>query len=169
MHRCGGPPESAARFAERSSPNRPRSRKRLVPLDFLAELTQHIPNNGEHLIRYYGYYSNKARGLRAKQDAPTQPSGQDQQQPSVAPSAPLDRRRWAILIKRIYQADPLLCPMCGGIMKIVAFIEARQSEVIRKILEHCGLWHDPPSRAPPSPAGRSQTPRRVPAPDPVRA
>ena len=24
------------------------------PLDFLAELTQHIPNKGEHLIRYYG-------------------------------------------------------------------------------------------------------------------
>jgi len=31
------------------------------PRDFLAELTQHIPNQGEHLIRYYGGYSNKAR------------------------------------------------------------------------------------------------------------
>ena len=31
------------------------------PLDFLAELTQHIPNRGDHLIRYYGCYSNKAR------------------------------------------------------------------------------------------------------------
>ena len=31
------------------------------PLDFLAELTQHIPDQGEHLVRYYGYYSNKAR------------------------------------------------------------------------------------------------------------
>ncbi len=51
-------------------------------------------------------------------------------------------------------------------MKVVAFIEARQGEVIRKILEHCGLWHDPPSRAPPSPSGPSQTPRQVPAPDP---
>jgi ribosomal protein S27E len=36
------------------------------PLDFLAELTQHIPNKGEHLIRYYGWYSNKARGMRAR-------------------------------------------------------------------------------------------------------
>ena len=35
------------------------------PLDFLAELTQHIPNKGEHLIRYYGCYSNKARRKRA--------------------------------------------------------------------------------------------------------
>ena len=39
---------------------------------------------------------------------------------------------------------PLRCPRCGGIMKIVACIEARQGEVIRTILEHCGLWHDPP-------------------------
>jgi hypothetical protein len=36
------------------------------PLDFLAEVTQHIPNPGEHLIRYYGFYSNKTRGLLAK-------------------------------------------------------------------------------------------------------
>ena len=35
-------------------------------------------------------------------------------------------------------------PKCGGTMKIIAFIEARQGDVIRKILEHCGLWHDPP-------------------------
>ena len=36
------------------------------PLDFLAEFTQPIPPQGAHLIRYYGWYSNKARGLRRK-------------------------------------------------------------------------------------------------------
>jgi hypothetical protein len=34
-------------------------------------------------------------------------------------------------------------------MKIISFIEARQDDVIHKILDHCGLWHDPPSRGPP--------------------
>jgi hypothetical protein len=34
-------------------------------------------------------------------------------------------------------------------MKVNSFVESRQDEVIRKILEHCGLWHDPPPRAPP--------------------
>jgi hypothetical protein len=34
------------------------------PLDFLTEVTQHIPNKGEHQIRYYGWYSNKKRGMR---------------------------------------------------------------------------------------------------------
>ena len=37
-------------------------------------------------------------------------------------------------------------------MKIISFIEAHQGDTIRKILEHCGLWHDPPPRAPPRPA-----------------
>jgi hypothetical protein len=27
------------------------------PLDFLASVTQHIPNKRDHQIRYYGYYS----------------------------------------------------------------------------------------------------------------
>ena len=38
----------------------------LSALEFLAEFTQHIPPKGAHLIRYYGWYSNKARGLRRK-------------------------------------------------------------------------------------------------------
>ena len=70
-----------------------------------------------------------------------------------------------MLIKRIYHTDPLLCPKCGGTMKIIAFIEARQGEVIRKILQHCGLWHDPPSRAPP-PTTSSQPVRPRLEPDP---
>ena len=34
-------------------------------------------------------------------------------------------------------------------MKIIAFIEAHQGEVIRNILEHRGFWHDPPCTPPP--------------------
>jgi len=136
------------------------------PLDFLAELTQHIPNKGEHLIRYYGQYSNKARGMRSKlQVTPTEDLAQKDQVASAqdhaipAPPDRLARRRWAILIRRVYQADPLRCPRCGGTMKIIAFIEAHQQAVIGKILQHCGLppegpkgWVDPPSRSPPKPA-----------------
>ena len=105
------------------------------PLDFLAEITQHIPNKSEHPIRYYGYYSNKARGQRtqqaAAQTAGANTSGKEtpsappissntpghspaDQPPPIIESAKLDRRRWAILIQRIYQTDPLRCPKCGG-------------------------------------------------------
>jgi Putative transposase. len=39
------------------------------PLDFLARLVTHIPNKYEQTVRYYGYYSNKSRGVRAKAEA----------------------------------------------------------------------------------------------------
>jgi hypothetical protein len=38
-------------------------------LDFLARLVTHIPNKYEQTVRYYGYYSNKSRGVRAKAEA----------------------------------------------------------------------------------------------------
>jgi hypothetical protein len=36
------------------------------------------------------------------------------------------------------EVDPLMCPKCAGPMRVIAFIE--QADVIRKILEHLGLW-----------------------------
>ena len=35
-------------------------------------------------------------------------------------------------------------------MKIIAFIERRQTEVIEKILRHCGLWEEGSARGPPA-------------------
>ena len=32
--------------------------------DFLAAITQHIPDKGAQLVRFYGWYSNKMRGVR---------------------------------------------------------------------------------------------------------
>lgn len=132
------------------------------PLDFLAELTQHIPNQGEHLIRYYGRYSNKTRGRRAKQ-ADQNENNQPQPGANTRPANPEARKRWAMLIQRVYHADPLRCPRCGGAMKIIAFIEARHGQLVRQILEHCGLWQDPPTpvanappRSPPRPRRRSR-------------
>ena len=48
-----------------------------------------------------------------------------------------------------YEADPLKCPNCGGTMKVISFIERHRTEVIEKILRHCGLWKETPTRAPP--------------------
>ena len=36
-------------------------------------------------------------------------------------------------------------------MKIIAFIERGQTELIEKILRHCGLWEEDSARAPPAP------------------
>ena len=93
-------------------------------------------------VRYYGYYSNKSRGMGKK-------AGTDDQVPDLVESAVSPtafRWNWARLIQKIYQVDPLLCPKCQGAMKVISFIE--DSALIEKILKHLGLWetrnHDPP-------------------------
>ena len=37
-------------------------------LEWLAAMCSHVPNKGEQMVRYYGYYSNVSRGKRKKQD-----------------------------------------------------------------------------------------------------
>jgi hypothetical protein len=115
------------------------------PLDFLAEvtyvnffakkLTLHIPNKGEHQVRYYGWYSNKQRGVRSKKA-----------EVGEMPQSSIIKKKcspgWAALIKMIYDVDPLQCPDCGGEMKVVAFIEKCQMDVVEQILRHCNLWND---------------------------
>ena len=64
-----------------------------------------------------------------------------------------------MLIKRVYEVDPLACPECGGAMAIISFIERRQRDVIERILRHCDLWEGPirtlaNARAPPDGAQR---------------
>ena len=59
-----------------------------------------------------------------------------------------------MLIKRVYEVNPLECPQCGGVMKIISFIERGQQDVVERILRHCGLWEGPirtlaGARAPP--------------------
>ena len=52
-------------------------------------------------------------------------------------------------------------------MKIISFIESRQADVLEKILRHCGLWEDPPPRAPPArPPPADPDARRTIEPDP---
>ena len=51
-----------------------------------------------------------------------------------------------MLIARIYEALPLLCPICGGQMRLIAFIT--EGTQIRKILDHIGVESEPPHIAP---------------------
>ena len=113
-----------------------------------------IPEKGDHQIRYYGWHSNKKRGQRAKAEpeaavAEPQESGEK----LLAPGRKQARKRWAALIKQVYEVDPLSCPKCGAEMKIIAFIEGRQTAVVEKILRHCGLWEEGFARGPPSTQG----------------
>jgi hypothetical protein len=53
---------------------------------------------------------------------------------------------WAVLIARIYEVFPLLCPMCGGQMRLIAFIT--EGMQIRRILDHIGVDSEPPHISP---------------------
>ena len=115
-------------------------------LDFLAELTQHIPEKNEHLIRYYGWYSHRRRGMRSKLERATPADHQipiDRTALGVEKSVGVrpatgSPSTWAMLIKRIYEVDPLECGKCGSEMKIISFIERDQRPVIERILR--GHW-----------------------------
>ena len=41
---------------------------------WLKLLLQHVPDKNEHLVRYYGHYSNRARGDLAKREATAEES-----------------------------------------------------------------------------------------------
>jgi len=97
----------------------------LTPLELMNRLAQLVPLPRTHQHRYY-------RVL-----APNSPKPKPR-----SPSPYL----WAALIARIYEVFPLLCPMCGGQMRIIAFITF--SADIYKILEHIGVDPEAPRIAP---------------------
>jgi hypothetical protein len=90
------------------------------------------------------FFLNKSRGLRKN-------AGTDDQVPALIESEVSSkdfRKRWARLIQKIYNVNPLVCSKCLGSMKIISFIEEEQ--LVKKILKHLDLWdvkHRPPPRA----------------------
>lgn len=53
-------------------------------------------------------------------------------------------KKWRQLIQKVWEVAPLVCPRCGGDMKIIALIE--EPAVVERILKHLDLWRDPEPR-----------------------
>jgi hypothetical protein len=100
-------------------------------LEFLAELSAHIPKTYESLTRYYGRYSCRRRGARAK----LSPSPPEMQESDYRRE--FSKSSWAACIKRIYEIDPLECPKCKAQMRIIAFIQDEHS--IKDIMKSQGI------------------------------
>jgi hypothetical protein len=60
------------------------------------------------------------------------------------------RVAWAILLKRTYSVDAMVCPRCGGHLRLMAVINDRAAA--RKIIDHRGI------AAHPKPAPRARGP-----------
>jgi hypothetical protein len=127
--------------ALRPNPALGRNFESMDPLEWLARMSDHIPDPGKHRTLFYGYYANRVRGERARAEP-----GEEQ-----AEEPPAKRRRrsasWARLIAKDYNVDPLTCSKCGGQLKIVAYLRDQIS--IKRILDRLGLSETKAERPPP--------------------
>lgn len=114
---------------------------RLDPLDWIHAITSQIPDRGQHLVRYCGWYSSRSRGARRSRSAlppptvqsaatPGQPPTTARQSPPRRPS----RASWARLLRRVLEVDPLRCARCGSEMKVISVID--DPSVVEAILRH---------------------------------
>lgn len=122
-----------------------------TPTDFLAAITQHIPDKNVQMVRYYGFYSNKMRGQRRRAQGPPPSFGSPRPTTSPPPPRRLPSKKWRDLILQAWHTDPLRCPVCEGPMRVIAVID--QPQVIEKILRHLGLWSGPSKAPRPPPTG----------------
>jgi len=115
----------------------PADEEKIDAEEFVARVLVQIPEPRRHLVRYYGAYSNRARGQRRKAEAQLGAHGSSESSQEPVPTPPERaalRRRWANLIRRVYEADPLVCPRCGSEMRVVSFIT--DPRVVRRIVDH---------------------------------
>ena len=50
------------------------------------------------------------------------------------------------MIRKVYEVDPILCPSCGGRMRIISFIE--EPKTIGRIIRHLDLTFEAERLAP---------------------
>jgi hypothetical protein len=146
----------------------------LTPLELIDRIAALVPPPRTHRHRYFGVLAPNSplrpAATALAQDAAVQAAqvqaepasmaagegarGVNHPLPTQAESAqPVKPKRpahdlWAVLIARIYEVFPLLCPICGGQMRIIAFIT--HGADIRQILEHIGVDAEPPRITPAS-------------------
>ena len=145
----------------------------LTPLELIDRIAALVPPPRTHRHRYFGVLAPNS-SLRSAVTAMVQAAPVHAQSPvapeqpeqgaaagtaagAVQPPAIEPARRspahylWAVLIARIYEVFPLVCPICAGQMRLIAFIT--DGAEVRKVLEHievdCLAPRITPARGPP--------------------
>jgi hypothetical protein len=128
----------------------------MAPLELLQRLAAIIPPPRTNLVRYFGVLAPNA-ALREKVVSSAGPSAAlfeqlisaaQQMDLEVELDRPRTQKRrasylWAMLIARIYEVLPLLCPKCSNPMRITAVFAA--PEGCRFHHRSCECLHDPRS------------------------
>lgn len=87
------------------------------PKDFIATLTQHIPDRYQNMRRYAGYYAANVR-LRIQQ---AQAKENKEPLPEIRFAGPI-KLHWAKLIAKVFGENPIQCPRCHQDMKLKGFL-----------------------------------------------
>src|SRR3989338_4318944 len=74
----------------------------VVRANFVLTFYEFLPH-GEQMVRYYGWYSNKKRGMRKKEGTINKPVAISEDLTNYQKSC---RKRWAALIRKIYEVEP---------------------------------------------------------------
>jgi hypothetical protein len=132
--------QKAVVYRSRMNPSLGRNFEAMDPLEWLARMSDHIPDPGHHRTLAYGEYSNRVRGFGHPDDREAQAGEAPEPRKRCSPS-------WARLIARVYQVDPLVCTRCGHRMSTIAFVTDQLA--IGKILDHLGLSSPEAAKPPP--------------------
>jgi hypothetical protein len=133
--------ERAVIYRSRMNPSLGRNFEALDPLEWLARMSDHIPDPGQHRTLFYGEYSNRVRGCGEAAEPVVEAGEEHEPRRRASPS-------WGRLIAKIYHVDPLVCVRCGQRMSVVAFVTDQVA--IGWILDHLGL-SNPEAEKPPPP------------------
>ncbi|NNM68559.1 MAG: IS91 family transposase [Gallionella sp.] len=123
----------------------------LTPLELIDKIAALIPPPRAHRHRYYGVLAPNSPMRAAVTALASLPVIVPQPVAAANSEDPPPRRAashylWAMLLARIYETLPLICPMCQAQMRIIAFIT--DASTVRKILDHIGESVQPPRIAP---------------------
>jgi hypothetical protein len=88
--------------------------ERMDYLELIAGVTSHIPDKGQVMGRSYGLYANAHRGKVRKASRICAVPGPVEEAPPR-----LTSQGWAEMILKVYEVDPMICPRCGGRMRVV--------------------------------------------------
>ena len=111
---------------------------RLTALEFLARWVDHVPERYEVRVRYAGAYATRRRvwwrGRGVELVATPAAVAESPEPAEDGPALRARRRRWAELLRLVFQVDVEVCPRCGGEARILAFVT--EPAIVRRILAH---------------------------------
>jgi hypothetical protein len=119
-------------------------------MSLVPQLAALVPRPRHNLIRYHGVFAPNAKlrkliipkstkSVRGKENSKSDKTSEFEEITSQNELlAPLS---WAQRLKRVFNIDITLCPLCGGAMRIISDIT--DPDLIQKILDHLAAQPPP--------------------------